>query len=77
VLGDDGDGFHEFGRRRHTCAFDVFDLHSGAVRPAAGAWAAALAACDWPVLLAPIADGLIAVRHDETAIALARLSRAP
>ncbi|MBL8622235.1 MAG: PQQ-binding-like beta-propeller repeat protein [Myxococcales bacterium] len=77
VLGDDGDGFHEFGRRGHTCTYDVFDLKTGAVRPAAGEWAALLEACDWPVLLAPIDDGLIAVRHDEHSIAIGRLSRAP
>ncbi len=77
VLGDDGDGFHEFGRRRHTCTFDVFDLKNGAARPAAGEWAALLAACDWPVLLAPIADGVIAVRHDDQSMAVGRLSRAP
>lgn len=63
----------ELWTRMHTLSFDVF--HSGAARPATGQWAAALSACEWPMLLAPIADGLIAVRHDEQAIAITENSK--
>lgn len=76
-LHGDSDGFHELGEGSDTCTFDVFDLHSGTSRQAAGDWASKLAACDQPILLAPISGGLIAIAHDDAKLDVARLTRAP
>ncbi|MEO7730335.1 MAG: hypothetical protein ABIY55_05145, partial [Kofleriaceae bacterium] len=63
--------------KANACTFDAFDLDSGKARPAAGPWAEALATCDPPIVAAPLAGGLIAVRRADGRAEVTRFTRAP
>lgn len=77
VVYNDSHDFPPFSPRPPSCAYAVFDLGSGKSRHAAGDWASKLAACDRPILLAPINGGLVAIAQDDAKLDIARLTNAP